>query len=385
MQFTLPMIFTLIIGLLASAELFYWEMNYTQFELWEIPTFFSSFAVLMLLDLVDILVFPRKMPYAIKVILFFLRIGIIALLQYIDVTGAALSLIALVPYYTFFTLGGVVSVIFSLMLLTYFYTQLEVIGPEITLAVVNLIFMQILSFVTYHAHQVALRNRELLEELHHKNTELELVADEVAEFSAMEERMRLSRDLHDSVGHHLTAISIQLEKAVAYQEISEDDSIESVINARKSAGEALQDVRNFVGSLKDKQVAFSFKDRVEALVQGMDQDQLVIEYDISGDEELYLQPIRRSLFYALQELITNIQKHAEATDVKIKVKFTKRETTMVVEDNGVGFAPQRAIRKDGHFGLKHLTERITLLNGILNIKSKKGKGTVVNIHVPRER
>jgi signal transduction histidine kinase len=279
----------------------------------------------------------------------------------------------------------VVSVIFTLMLLVYFYNQLEVIGPDITLPVVNLVFMQILSFVTYHAHRVTLSNRDLLEELHRTNTELELVAEDVAELSAMEERVRLSRDLHDSIGHHLTAISIQLEKAVAYQEISEADSIEAVVNARKSAGEALQEVRNFVGTLKDKQVAFSFKDRVETLVQGMDQDQLTVDCDISGDEELYPQPIRRSLYYALQELITNIQKHAEATEAKIKVRFGRKETTMVVEDNGVGFSPAKAIRKDGHFGLKHLRERIALLDGTLNFRSKKGKGTVIHIYVPRGR
>ncbi len=79
------------------------------------------------------------------------------------------------------------------------------------------------------------------------------MSEEVAELSAVEERMRLSRDLHDSIGHYLTAISIQLEKAVAYKNISTEDSFEAVDNARRSAAEALSEVRSFINTLKENQ------------------------------------------------------------------------------------------------------------------------------------
>ena len=384
-QFALPMIFTLIIGLITAVDLFYWEQSFTQMRLWQILVLFISFIAMMLLDMVDMLVFPRRMPEAIQSFLFILRLALIALIQFLDITSSSASILGLIPYYTFFAYGGVISVLFTLLLAGFLYTRIELIGSSITLAMANLLFMQILSFIMVHSHNITLRNRELLEELHRTNTELQLVADEVAELSAVEERMRLSRDLHDSIGHHLTAISIQLEKAVAYLEISEEDAVEAVNNARTSAGEALQEVRLFISTLKEKQMTFSYAEKSQVLIEGLEQDNLTITSKIEGDEELYPQHVRRNLYHTLQELLTNIQKHAQATEIDIQTRFGKREASLKVSDNGIGFAPKRALRKDGHFGLKHLQERTTQIDGILSIESNKNKGTKAEIKVPRKR
>ena len=163
-QFSLPMIFILIIGSMTAADLFYWDQSYTEMKLWQIITMFSMFIVLMLLDMVDMLVFPRKMPYPVQVLLFFLRLGSVVFVQLLDVTGTALSLVGLIPYYTYFAFGGVVSVMFTLLILGYLYTEIDRYGADITLGVGNLLFMQILSFFTFHAHRVTLKNRQLLQD-----------------------------------------------------------------------------------------------------------------------------------------------------------------------------------------------------------------------------
>lgn len=384
-QFSLPMIFILIIGSMTAADLFYWDKSFGEMQLWEIITMFCLFVFLMLLDMVDMLVFPRNMPYAIQVLLFFLRVGAVAFVQILDVTGTALSLVGLIPYYAFFAYGGVVSVIFTFLLLGYFYTEIDTYGSDITLGVGNLLFMQILSFLTYHAQQVTLKNRELLQDLHQANTDLQFAMDDIAELSIVEERMRLSRDLHDSAGHHLTAISIQLEKAVAYQSINEKDSMEAVVNARNSAGEALKEVRQFISGLKDNQDAFSFTEKAESLFESITREGRETVWAIEGDETLYPLHVRRNLYHSLQELLTNVEKHAEATKIDIGMKFGRREAVMYVEDNGVGFNSRRALSRDGHFGLHHLKERTANLNGFLEIKSEKQKGTRIKVRIPRER
>ncbi|MEN8241551.1 MAG: histidine kinase [Chloroflexota bacterium] len=384
-QFSLPMIFILIIGAMTAVDLFYWDQSFGEMKLWEIITMFSMFVVLMLLDMVDMLVFPRRMPYAVQVLLFFLRLGAVVFVQILDVTGTALSLIGLIPYYTYFAFGGVVSVMFTLLILGYLYTEIDTYGADITLGVGNLLFMQILSFFTFHAHQVTLKNRGLLQDLHRANTDLQLVMDDIAELSVVEERMRLSRDLHDSAGHHLTAISIQLEKAVAYQDISEEDSMEAVLNARNSAKEALKEVRQFIGGLKENQDSFSFANKVELLFESMRVDGREIIWEISGDEMLYPLHVRRNLYHSLQELLTNAEKHAQAELISVGMKFGRREAILAVEDNGIGFNYRRALSRDGHFGLKHLRERTSNVDGVLQIRSQKGKGAKIEIRIPKER
>jgi signal transduction histidine kinase len=309
----------------------------------------------------------------------------VAFVQYLDVTGMALSLVGLIPYYTFFAFGGVVSVIFTLLLLGYLYTEIDTFGSDLTLGVGNLLFMQILSFFTYHAHRVTLKNRELLQDLHRANTELQLAMDDIAELSVVEERMRLSRDLHDSAGHHLTAISIQLEKATAYQEISEKDSMDAVVNARNSAREALKEVRQFIGGLKDNQDSFSFTNKAEGLFESMKVDEREIVWEIQGDEMLYPLHVRRNLYHSLQELLTNAEKHAQASLITVGVKFGRREAVLAVEDDGIGFNYRKALSRDGHFGLKHLRERTANVDGDLVIDSKKQAGSRVEIRIPRDR
>lgn len=385
MQFSLPMIFTFIIGSMTAADLFYWDKSFTSMQLWEIITMFSLFVFLMLLDMVDMIVFPRRMPYTIQVLLFFLRVAAVVLVQILDVTNTALSLVGLVPYYTFFAFGGVVSVIFTLLLLGYFYTRMDVYGPDITLGVGNLLFMQILSFFTNRAHWVTLENRELLQDLHEVNTDLRFAMDDIAELSVVEERMRLSRDLHDSAGHHLTAISIQLDKAVAYQDINEKDSMEAVLNARNSAGEALKEVRQFISGLKDNQDSFSFAEKAELLFDSMDREGREIVWEITGDETLYPLHVRRNLYQSLQELLTNVEKHAQATLIKMGMKFGRREAVLFVEDDGIGFNTRRELSRDGHFGLKHLRDRTANINGWIEITSQKQQGSRIEIRIPRER
>jgi signal transduction histidine kinase len=197
--------------------------------------------------------------------------------------------------------------------------------------------------------------------------------------------MRLSRDLHDSVGHHLTAISIQLEKAVAYQEISKEDSVEAVNNARQAAGKALQEVRQFISTLKNMHYEFDFNEKTKALIDSFRQENFQVDWEISGNQELYPLHTQRNLYHALQELLTNIQKHAEATRIRINVKFTRKEAILQVEDNGIGFNPRKALRQDGHFGLKHIRERTNLLNGTLEIRADSQNGSTIEICVPRER
>jgi signal transduction histidine kinase len=90
------------------------------------------------------------------------------------------------------------------------------------------------------------------------------------------------------------------------------------------------------------------------------------------------------MYHSLQELLTNIQKHANASQVKIKLDYGRKAARLVVEDNGEGFQVAKAMEKEGHYGLTHIQHRAEVIGARIKVKSKKGKGTRIEIRVPRK-
>ena len=127
---------------------------------------------------------------------------------------------------------------------------------------------------------------------------------------ATEERNRLARDIHDSLGHSLTAVNIQLEKALAYWQRSPDESHQAIRDAKQAASEALQEVRHSVGTLRDPDSRFSLRGALEGLTERMNAQGLPIASTITGDESDYNRSTLVALFRGAQEGLTNVQRHA---------------------------------------------------------------------------
>jgi signal transduction histidine kinase len=83
----------------------------------------------------------------------------------------------------------------------------------------------------------------------------------------------------------------------------------------------------------------------------------------------------------IQESVTNILKHAEATSVEIKIKKLPQKIVVKIADNGIGFDPIQA-RREQSLGLKTMTERIRILKGTISITSKPGQGTIIQTEIP---
>lgn len=195
----------------------------------------------------------------------------------------------------------------------------------------------------------------------------------VAELSAATERNRLARDIHDSLGHHLTAISIQLEKVAAFADRDPDVAGQALADARRSVGRALEDVRASVGTLRSAPVRL-----VDALTELAGDTGATLRVD--GEERDTDQPTVAALYRAAQEAITNARRHGRAGEVTVAVTFGAAETRLVVTDDGRGFDQQEP--RTG-FGLLGLRERAALLGGTVTIDSSVGTGTQVAVTVPR--
>ncbi|MCX5557309.1 sensor histidine kinase [Streptomyces sp. NBC_00038] len=209
--------------------------------------------------------------------------------------------------------------------------------------------------------------------------ELEEYAARVAELSAATERNRLARDIHDSLGHHLTAMSVQLEMASDFRALDPDAAQRALNEARRSVRLALGDVRQSVRALRDEAARPSLSVALAGLAEdGATPPRVTVE--VSGDENAYGAAELTALYRAAQEGVTNARRHARASRVTVVVCLEGEAARMVVSDDGLGFAPDAAV---GGFGLVGMRERVQLVAGSVDIESGPGAGTRLTVTVPR--
>jgi signal transduction histidine kinase len=153
---------------------------------------------------------------------------------------------------------------------------------------------------------------EAHQQLEEAHRQLSIYAEQVEELATTKERNRLARDIHDSLGHFLTIINVQLEKALLFRERDQKEADQAVRDAKRLASEALQDVRRSVSTLRTMEERFTFTPAITELVERVQSSQSELSFQMKGSEEGYARQALMSLFRAAQEGLTNIQKAATA-------------------------------------------------------------------------
>jgi signal transduction histidine kinase len=189
------------------------------------------------------------------------------------------------------------------------------------------------------------------------------------------ERRRLARELHDETGQALTSILLGLR---AVEETgSSEDMHEAAAALRELVVATLQDVRRLAVQLRPKALDdFGLAPALERLAQTFSES-TDIRVDLEaqlGDERLPPE-VETTLYRIVQEALTNIVKHAEASRVSILLVRRGASATAVIEDDGRGFDPTTA-REDG-LGLLGMRERVELHDGRLRVESEPGGGTTL--------
>jgi signal transduction histidine kinase len=197
------------------------------------------------------------------------------------------------------------------------------------------------------------------------------------------ERIRIARDLHDGVAQTMTAAKMQLEYFNdSNQELYQSsDNLKTIFNLITDAANEVRSVSHSMipnALLKSGLVA-----AVRDLVQRTDNARFKMNLIIHGLNERMHENIESVSFRVLQELINNIMKHAQATEVTIQLIREGAEFTIMIEDNGKGFDVQK-IKKEGGIGLKNIESRVAYLNGRIDYDSQPGRGTTVTVDIPLE-
>ncbi len=204
------------------------------------------------------------------------------------------------------------------------------------------------------------------------------------EIGAVDERFRLARELHDTLGQNLVAILMRLETLDALLDGNTDRKIlsETVRDVIALARDNLEDARRAVLDLRAAPLENrTLIEALKTLGQNIGGAASVRVKSI-GEHPLSIR-IEASLYRMAQEALNNIAQHAEAKKVLIELTSTPQYVQFVVEDDGRGFDPEN-VRED-QYGLIGLNERAHLLGGSFAIESTPDRGTRLEIHIPLER
>ena len=208
--------------------------------------------------------------------------------------------------------------------------------------------------------------------------ELAAAANSVREM----ERSRIARELHDELGQALTALKMDLtwiKDNPAHEHLSKIETMQSILDDMAAATRRISsDLRPLM--LDDLGLAPA----AEWLIQNFAQ-RTGIHCEISITPELELMdPYATAIFRILQESLTNVARHAQASRVDVVLDKRGQEIVLTVRDNGRGFESDKP-RKPNSFGLLGLRERARMLDGDVKIDAAPGKGTMIEIYIPLEQ
>ncbi len=222
---------------------------------------------------------------------------------------------------------------------------------------------------------------QLLSDLQAAHRQLQEYAAQVEELAVAQERNRLSRDLHDTLGHRLTVSIVQLEGAERLIAAAPERASQMVNSVRQQLNEGLSEVRRTVGMLRTPvDTDPSLPKALHELAMDFEKaTQLPIRVTVPDSLQPLPEAYRLAVYRAAQEALTNVQRHAQASQASLTIDLSAEALTLRVKDNGVGL-PDEADQQG--FGLRGMRERIMELGGTVELRSAKADGTTVLVQLP---
>jgi two-component system sensor histidine kinase DesK len=199
-----------------------------------------------------------------------------------------------------------------------------------------------------------------------RNVELKLSHDEVRRLAALAERERIGRDLHDLLGHTLSLITLKAELASRLFERDPVAARREIADVERVARDALTQVRRAVTGIR----AAGFAAELASAKLLLESNGICLNYEL--DDVALPAETETALAMTVREAVTNIQRHAHATQARIALRIDGERLVLAIEDDGRGGA-----MVPGN-GLTGMRERLAGIGAELRVQSEKGKGTVVS-------
>jgi two-component system NarL family sensor kinase len=196
-----------------------------------------------------------------------------------------------------------------------------------------------------------------------------------------QERTRIARELHDGLGTLLATVKLH------FNAVENDVPIVKQSKLFEKADELLDDACSEVrkisynmmpGILSEYGLEYATQDLCDSIAQA---ENLDVHFIPHGLEKGLDSPVEIAIYRIIQELLKNIWKHAQSSEVIVQLTAEDRQLNLIVEDNGIGFNVEKILQQPG-IGLESIQSRVALLQGQLQIDSHPGEGTTVTIDIP---
>lgn len=230
-----------------------------------------------------------------------------------------------------------------------------------------------------------LSERQSRDKLETANEKLRQYALKIENQATLEERNRIAREIHDSLGHSLTALNLQLETALKLSKSDIPRAMTFLATAKELGSKALQDVRQSVSKMRSHPLqGQTLEQAIQILAADFQRSTSILpNCQISIISPLSME-ISTPIYRIIQESFTNISKYAQATAVQLELTTTLETLRLIIKDNGRGFD---LTQNTTGFGLQSMRDRTLALRGEFYIHSSYNAGCqiIVNIPLPRDK
>lgn len=230
-----------------------------------------------------------------------------------------------------------------------------------------------------------LRTKQLYEEnlnayqlIQQQNKVLEQYARQIEQTTLLEERNRLARELHDTVGHTFTSVIMGMDAVAYLMEQAPDKAAAKLEVLRKVTRTGLDEVRRHIHEIAPPDEGGTLSQQLGHLANEFAvHTGTQVRSQTLGEEIELPKQVQLTLTRCLQESLTNAKRHGQATAVRVTLAYLPDEVRLVVEDDGIGSGDIQT-----GFGLSAMKERLSALQGTLRVNGEPGKGVTVECAVP---
>jgi len=202
-----------------------------------------------------------------------------------------------------------------------------------------------------------------------------------------EERKRVSRELHDETAQTLASLGMDIDSLAKTKGLGSTEISERLEELRDRTNDILRGVRSLSQALRPSILEdMGLLSALQGLSNDLaDQRGISVRFEVQGTPRRFSTDVELALFRIVQEALSNVSKHAQATKCNLKVEFSPKKVKLKVNDDGQGFELPPVMDEfaySGKLGLTGMWERAKLIDGTLTVWSKPGEGTTLVLEVP---
>lgn len=237
----------------------------------------------------------------------------------------------------------------------------------------NLLFCFIGVWASFIANAYYQKN-ELVAEVEQQNKLLTYYAAEIEKMTLLEERKRMSKELHDTLGHSFISLIMSLDASIALMDRKPAEVKDRLIRLRALAEKNLDEMRNVVHGMGEEEESTLIR-QVEALVVSFrEHTGTVLTLNLMGTEQPMRFEVRQAILRVIQESFTNALKHGKASQLRLELRFSESLLQLFIRNNG------KPIDKlEYGFGLTTMKHRVERLGGSLFVSSEAGTVDITEV------